>query len=275
MNFRVEHSVSNICWARRPADISSFLRLLSQNYIGGAELALSCFWSEPVDASREERNWLKTELSTAGVKLVSLHSLTFSRPDLNLFASKQSRRNLVDYLKRYSIICAELGCQNMVFGSPKARQSEAICITTRNKIFSEVLFEIDEFIQPLNVNFNVEPLAPEFCNYLNSFSEVQNIVTKERFSNIFALLDVRSLIEVNENINDVFTGNPNLKHVHVGNPGLCIPGKPHIVQHKHVARKLRSSGYAGFVSAEVARDITVNQHEHFENIVRSLRELYD
>ena len=91
-------SVSNIAWSKGINNLTSFLNQLEQRKVKGVELALSCFWEEPIEVDNSELFWLRNELKARDLKLVSLHSLTYTRPDLEVFYSSEKRASLLNYL---------------------------------------------------------------------------------------------------------------------------------------------------------------------------------
>ena len=78
-------SISNIIWQKGKKNLPVFFAALADRGVDAVELALSCFWEEPLDVDRNEILWLKNELAAYQIKLVSLHSLTYTRPELELF----------------------------------------------------------------------------------------------------------------------------------------------------------------------------------------------
>ena len=52
--------------------------------------------------------------------MVGFHS-SFNRPDLKFFKDKESRLKTIEYLKKLSELCQELGGSQIVLGSPANR----------------------------------------------------------------------------------------------------------------------------------------------------------
>jgi sugar phosphate isomerase/epimerase len=265
-------SVSNIIWKKGKENLPSFFSALSKHNINGVELALSCFFEEPTDVSLNELKWLKELLNQYNLELVSLHSLTYTRPELELFLSKKNRDELIDYLCKYIDIANTLGCENIVFGSPKSRKTYEKDNEQLNNIFIDTLSKIDSYSD--NVNFNIEPLSTEYCNYLNTFMEGVELIKNHEFNNIFIQLDVRSVIESNENIVDIFSHFKYIKHVHTGNPGMKIPGDPYKKIHNLVMSNLKSFKYNGYITAEVVMKNNNSVDNYLKKTVKSMRKFY-
>ncbi len=265
-------SVSNIAWSKGINNLTSFFNQLEQRKVKGVELALSCFWEEPIEVDNSELFWLRNELKARDLKLVSLHSLTYTRPDLEVFYSSEKRASLLGYLKAYRDIAYDLGCKNLVFGSPKSRVTYGKNKSELDDIFFNFLCEIEQLMDGLN--FNIEPLSKNFCEYLNSFEECLNLLNKQEFQKIFIQLDVRTIIETKEKLEKIFSNFHFIKHVHAGNPGLKIPGKPYQDIHQKIRSKLLDSKYSGYISAEVASQDKVSNEEFINQIIDSMVDLY-
>ena len=266
-------SVSNIIWKKGKESLPSFFSALSGHGINGVELALNCFFEEPVDASLNELEWLKKLLDHHHLELVSLHSLTYTRPDLELFLSKKTSGELTDYLCRYIDIANTLCCKNIVFGSPKSRETYGKGNNELNDIFIDMLFKINSSND--SINFNIEPLPVEYCKYLNTFMEGVELIKSYEFNNIFIQLDVRSVIESNENIIDIFNNFKYIKHVHTGNPGLKIPGRPYEKIHNLGASNLNSYKYNGYITAEVVLGSRIYAYNYLDKTIESMRGFYE
>ena len=265
-------SVSNIAWSKGGKNLIAFLDHLQARRVGGVELALSCFWDEPAEVGRAELNWLKGELQTREIEPVSLHSLTFTRPDLELFNSQQQRSNLAEYLTIYGDIANTLGCKNIVFGSPKSRATYNKSRAELNDIFLDFISTIDQSIT--DVNFNIEPLSTLFCEYLNDFQECVDLMQGNNLKNIFIQIDARNVIETGESIPGIFVNASYIRHAHAGNPGLTIPGAPHQATHAAIRDGLVDIGYEGFVTAEVASQDKVSERDYLDEIIQSMMDLY-
>ena len=194
-------SISNILWPKGYDRLEEFFCELFRHCIDGVELALNCFWTEPVEASKNDILLLKNLLKRYHLKLVSIHSLTFSRPDLELFSSSANLCVLEDYLFRYIDLARQLDCSNLVFGSPKTRNTYGMSKQNMDEIFLKFLTKINDCTE--GIFFNIEPLSTRYCNYLNRFSECVELLEDQDLKWIGIQLDIRSIIESNEDIQQI------------------------------------------------------------------------
>jgi sugar phosphate isomerase/epimerase len=265
-------AISNILWEKGKNQLSSFFAALAERGVSGVELALNCFWEEPLDVGSGEISWLKKELVTYQLKLVSLHSLTFTRPELELFAGAEIRGELTAYIKRYCELARELECGNLVFGSPKSRCPHGCGKVELDRIFLSVLLDIDAVATGLF--FNIEPLSKNFCDYFNSYMEGVALLDGSGLRNIFIQLDIRSVIESNEHIDEIFNNSHYIRHTHTGNPGMTLPGYPFLNYHKSVSDALKRMDYHGYVTAEVLNKTGEQSLVYLDRVVESMRSLY-
>jgi sugar phosphate isomerase/epimerase len=265
-------SVSNIVWSKGARNLINFFDHLETRGIRGVELALSCFWDEPAAVGVQELRWLKNELTVREIEPVSLHSLTFTRPDLELFMGSKQRSELSDYLKIYADIANSLGCKNIVFGSPKSRTTYEKPREELNDIFLDFITGVDQSIS--NVNFNIEPLSKQFCDYLNDFQECVDLLDGRNLQQIFIQLDVRTVIETGENISEIFENALYIRHTHAGNPGLKIPGTPYRDTHTIIKNGLTNMKYEGFVTAEIASQEGSAESAYLDRVIDSMMDLY-
>ena len=265
-------SISNICWVKGKNNFPLFLDTLVKNNVYAVELALSCIWDEPTTISIDEIQWMKTQLDSRSISLVSLHSLTYTRPDLTLFKGSDSYIELASYIQSYISIARELGCPNLVFGSPKARHNyNNLGKDELDRQFVSFLKHIDPLLDGLN--FNIEPLSSNYTQYLNSFDECVDLLSNFSSKNIFIQLDLRTFIENNEPILPFDNINQYVRHVHVSNPGLRLPGNPYEYFHSQLSSLLKSVNYTGFITAEIVYD-SLYAYPDFVQLISSAMEQY-
>lgn len=245
----VKFSISNIIWEKGKEHLEDFIKVISGRGLAGVELALSCFWEEPTITSKSEIIWLKNLLTKYTLKVSALHSITYTREDLELFGSEIKRTELLNYIKKYIEICHELETNSIVFGSPKARKTHNNSKEKCDEIFLEFLFEIDKFAN--DVYFNVEPLHISSCEYLNLFTETVTLIQRGNFKNIKIQLDVRSIIENSESpslVNDYFD---MISHCQVSDPGLKPLAENYAMIHREVGLWLKKNDYQGYITGEI------------------------
>ena len=107
-------SVSNIAWNNN--ELESHLKLLKDLGCDGVEIAPSCIWQEPVDASKGEVESVKKLVKKYDLEISAFHALLFTRPDLYLFGDESIRNEGVSYLKKLIKLAGDLSVKVLVYG---------------------------------------------------------------------------------------------------------------------------------------------------------------
>ncbi len=244
-------AISNI--ALDNSKLSEYLKFIKNLGCSGIELAPSIIWPEPVNASLEERKKFKKFVENQGLKIVGFHALLFSRPDLQLFKTSESRENTVKYLFQMIKLCSDLGGSQLVFGSPKNR-------ILHNREYSECLhqakedfFKLAEFSKKLNIFFCIEPLGKDETEFIQSIEEGGNMVNNINHPNFKLHLDTKAIFATKENPEEKILKFKNLiQHVHIGDTNLKEPGS--INQgHEKIGKALKKINYSNFLSIEIRK----------------------
>lgn len=265
-------AVSNIIWNKGREEFENFLILLSDGGIQGVELALNCVWPEPTEMTQLDIGWLKSLLDRYSLSISSLHSVTYTRPDLELFAGQATCDKLLDYLKHYINLAQILGAGNIVFGSPQTRRKHGAGIDECNEIFRNFLSRADEYCS--GVWISIEPLPQDICEYLNTFSEAVSLIGPCGFQNIFVQLDARVAVENGEKPGDLLKYIKYIKHCQVSDPGLTPPGTLHPDFHRTMSVELASAGYAGYIAAEVLFNENGDRSTYVKDCIHKLKYYY-
>lgn len=265
-------SISNIIWKKGKENFEDFLKVIVANNIFAVELSLNSIFEEPLNMSSEDLLWLKYLLQKYNVSVSALHSLTYTRPDLEIFNTKEKREELLSYLLYYVDIARELNTHNIVYGSPKSRKKYNYNNNELDNIFVDFLYKIDKNL--IDINLNIEPLPKLYCEYLNTFMDGVNILEKNDFKNIFIQLDIRSIIESNENIEQIFTYDSYIKHVHIGEPSLTMPSYKFEQVHKKINNKLLNMNYENYCSIEVINHKKNELVEYINKTIKNTRRYY-
>jgi sugar phosphate isomerase/epimerase len=271
----MELSVSNIINRKGLGldNLEPFLKLLKTNGIPAVELALSCVFKEPADTSPAEFDRLLKMLEKYSVKVSSLHSLTFTRPDLELFKNSESMDTAAEYVASYIAMAKKLNCPNIVFGSGKARKTHGKTREECDMLFDAFLDELDAVCAP--VILNIEPLPPVYSEYLNSYDHAFEILDKGGYKNIGVQLDLKALFETNSFQPELLMGRRRcFHHAHVSNMDFSPPDQKDSGKHRLFKAFLQSSGYSGYVSMEAVPQKSDLSLTDIDGYLRSFISLY-
>lgn len=249
---KLKLAVSNVAWY--PKEIDGFLQLLTSLKCQGIELAANMLWEEPVDSSVKERLELRRKIEDAGLKLIGLQSLLYTRRDLLLFKDEQTRQKTLDYLTKLMELCFDLGGEILVFGSPRNRNIGVLSKDQAYVIAVNFFRQVGEQAYERNVFFCIEPLGKTETDFVNTVKEAERLIADTGDSPGLGLhIDTKGLIDANEVSDSYLTRSfARAKHVHLNDPGLMPPGSTGY-DHQKIRVRMEGSGYSRFVSIEMKR----------------------
>lgn len=244
-------AVSNIAWETTRMD--EHLAILADEGCDGLELSASSVWPEPISVCAGDLDAFKKKVFGLGLRIPSMHSLTYTRPDLTFFESDDFRRDLVGYVVSLARVASVMECPLMVFGSAKSRaigeRDRAMCY----RIMADVFRRIAERAAPLGVTVIIEALGRNETDSINNMSEAMGLVRMVGHPNFSLHLDLKSSFAEGEDIDAVWRDyGREIRHCHVADPGLLPPSSacPH---HVPAARAMRNAGYGGTISIEMKK----------------------
>jgi len=244
-------SVSNIAWENKY--LNYYLKLIKNLGCSGIEIAPSIIWPEPINRSLEDREDFKNKIKKEGLEITGFHALLFSRPELQLFESAESREASINYLLKLIELCHHLGGKQIIFGSPRNRKLHnkkySICLDQAMEDF----YKISEFSKKYNIFFCIEPLGPDETDFIKSVDEGGIIVNKVNHKYFKLHLDTKALFATKENPNDIINKYKNIiQHVHIGDEGLKEPGSINS-GHKEIGMALNKINYSNYLSIEMRK----------------------
>lgn len=262
-------SVSNIAW--ETPRMEEFLDLLRRQGCDGLELSPSMVWEEPVDVPIQEIEAFGRKVRSFGLEFSSIHSLTYTRPDLTFFDSKDSRKRLISYIIEMGHIANMLMVPVMVFGSAKSRQIEGRPRAQCYKIMADSLHSMAKALEGLGVMLLIEPLGKKDSDCVNNAEDAMNLIRTVGHKNFAMHIDLRTSFAEKENHLKVWRNYVSyIKHCHVSNPGMKVPG-PDCAEHRKASKAIRASGYDLYISIEAPR---VNSLPILEDAIRFVKSTY-
>lgn len=242
-------AVSNIAWGKE--DLPGHLRLLSELGCAGVEIAPSINWEEPTTSTVAERRELRSLIEDHGLVVIGLHALFYTRPDLFILGDAKTRRSAIDYLKELIELCATLGGETLVFGSPSARKRGELTHAEAIKRAAEFFYECAVKAGEHDVYVLIEPLTTGETDFINSCTEGMELVWRVDHPHFRLHLDGRVMISNQENYDEIcreYVGQ--YLHVHVSDTGLAPPGSTGM-DHRPLGQALRKAHYDRYVSLEM------------------------
>lgn len=160
----------------------------------------------------------------------------------------------------YASFCAEragaIGVKCVGIGSPRSRRlPEGYERRLADRQLTEFLKETTDAFGKKGIRVCLEPLAPCYCNYVNSMAEAAELVDRIGWENIGLVADFYNMEQTGEADGDL-GGFAKLYHVHIsdddGGP-LCRSylKKERKALHQSRLSRLYQGGYTGAVSLEI------------------------
>ena len=240
-------SVSNIAW---PAEVDAeAYALLAGLGVEGIEIAPTRVWPGWEGISSSTIKALRYEVAAEGLRVSSMQSILFQKPELQLFGEGEE---FAEHLKFCAGLAAELGAGAVVFGAPKNRDRGAM---TEKEAFArsvEIFGPIAEAYEAAGVALALEANPGLYgCNFVTHASEAASLVRAVGSTGMRLHLDTACAALSNEDIRKLVRENADiLAHFHASEPmlgGFAEPSKGHM----GAAIALREVGYAGWVAVEM------------------------
>ena len=189
----------------------------------------------------------------AGLSVCGLHWLLAKPEGLHLTTPDADlRERTVAFMQHLARMCAALGGEVMVLGSP--RQRDVLVGQAYDDVFAraaEACRSVCEVAGPLGVTLALEPLTRDDTNFLTSAAEVERLIRAVDDESCRLLLDVRAMTAEYDSIPEIIAAHhEHLAHFHANDPNLRGPGTGD-VDFVPIARALADVGYSGWVSIEV------------------------
>src|SRR5262249_10884654 len=138
--------------------------------VTGVEIAPTKWHGSPLEATARQIALYRRTWEDRGQRIISLQSLLFGRPDLQLFGATQAK--LGDFLRRMIDLGAALGAHALVFGSPKNRVRGDLGPVEAMAIAVDFFREIGEHAAAQDVVLCIEANPPEYgCDFVTTTAE--------------------------------------------------------------------------------------------------------
>lgn len=246
-------SISNIAWSANNDEI--IYNMMTRNGFTGLEIAPTrVFAYNPYANIERVSEWAEKLFKDYGLCVPSMQSIWYGRTE-NIFTSEEERNVLMEYTQKAVKFAKAIGCKNLVFGCPRNRNNP-----DNKEVDCAINFfrEIGDYAVSEGTVIGLEANPPIYnTNFINSTSEAIDFIRTVNSEGLKLNLDVGTMIQNSEKIEDI-SGNVNLiSHVHISEPGL----DPITVRtlHDELFMLLSEENYSGYVSIEMSKqeDISI------------------
>lgn len=255
--------VSQIAW--HAAEDGEAHALLAARGIALLEAAPTRIFAHGLDVVRVEQfRELRERVEAEGLRFHAMQALLFSLPvvpggrarteGLEIFGSEEARRETLRYLRQVIAGAAVLGVKVLVFGSPRHRRRGELTHGEAGAVAVPFFRELGDYAAERGCVIGMEANPPEYgCDWLTGMDEVVEFVARVGSAGCGVHWDCGAVQLRGEDAESLLRRvAPLLCHYHVSAPNLREPeadGYPH----RGSAAVLRSAGYGGAISLEMAR----------------------
>lgn len=244
-------AVSNIAWA--PALDDAIAAELLDAGAAGVEIAPTTIWPDPLVSTVEDRRACRDRWLNRGLPILSLQSLVFGRPDLQLF-DPRTRGALKDRLLGILEVARDLGAGPLVFGSPRNRTRGALTAEAALEIAVPFFREVGDAAGRIGVTLCIEPNPPVYaCDFVTTAAEGRALVEAVGSPGFRLHLDAAGMYLAGDDAAaEIASSAAVLGHVHLSAPNLGpVEAGSSPVDHRAVIAALRAAHYDGVVAVEM------------------------
>jgi len=225
----------------------------------GIEIAPFTLAEDIRTLSAEARSACTRVARDHGLAVVGLHWLLVSPKGLSLTGSEEAiRRETSQYLAALVDLCADLGGQVMVLGSPAQRRLPDVppgLNTTASELAAD---RLQECLEPAlqraerhHVTLCLEPLPAPEADFILTLREACLLLDRFAHPNLKTMFDVKSASSEGVPLPGLIREfGPRIAHVHANDPNKRGPGFGDL-DFTPILAALNEIRYTGYVSVEV------------------------
>jgi sugar phosphate isomerase/epimerase len=221
----------------------------------GVELAPFTLADDAQTISPERRASVRAAAAAQGVQITGLHWLLVKPAGLHLHSRDVAvRERTAAYAEALVDLCADLGGEVLVWGSPQQRwvDSDDTWLAAFERTVA-VLQRVGTHAAERGITIAFEPLAPkDNCNFINTVGEGVLLVEAVSSPAVRLHLDTKAMSSEGRPVADTIRleGGNHLAYFHANDPNLRGPGMGD-ENFVPILQALNEVGYDGWVSVEV------------------------
>lgn len=219
----------------------------------GVEVAPFTLADDARHVAPAERDRLRALAAQCGVRLIGLHWLLVKPPGLCLTHPDPAVRGRTgDYLEALVHLCADLGGDRMVIGSPKQRLVQPGTTPEQAWAWARDLFRaLLPAAAARGVTLCLEPLARSETNLVNTVREAMRMAAELDHPRFRVHLDVKAMCDEGRPLGDIIREARGwVGHLHVNDANLGGPGSGD-TDYGPIVEALAAVGYDDYASVEV------------------------
>jgi sugar phosphate isomerase/epimerase len=243
-------AMCNEGFEHKPLDIA-FDQIAQAGY-AGVELAPYTLGDHPVHLTRTERREIRGIAHDRGLSVTGLHWLLARTSGLHVSADDPAtERRTLEYLRGLTVLCADLGGEVLVFGSPRQRSTPAgMSVEAARERALQTFGAWASAAEQAGVTVCLEALPAEETDFMNTTADVIAIVETIKSPALRLVLDVKSMSAEQTPMPElIHLAAPHLAYVQANDASRRGPGFGD-TDFVPIFAALAKAGYNGWVSVE-------------------------
>jgi len=234
-------SISNLVW--NAEDNQKVYEYLCKKQFSGIEIAPTKFFpTDPYSHIEDAVEYFGRLKAQYGLEVSSMQSIWYGRVG-NIFNSLEERLDLQSYTLSAVDFASAIGCKNLVFGNPKARNKPGANDDSEVYDFFKV---ISDYAFKHNTFVSLEPNPPIYnTNFINTTQQAFEFCKNSGCEHLRVNVDLGTVIYNNESLKCIEDNINLVNHIHISEPYLKK------LEKRELHKKLKNLDYGKYFSIEM------------------------
>ncbi len=239
-------SVSNLAWTNQ--NTTELIPMLKANGIQGIEIAPTMIWPDFGKIQFSEVSEFAHMINDEGMSISGIQSLSFGRPELQVFDSSTWPR-FREHLKKMFEVGGKLNASVAVFGSPKNRVKGNLNELEANRMAVDFFTSLIPDLIENNIRLTLEPNAKAYgADFLTNYKQAVNLSEEIGSPWIIPQIDTGCMWMSEDDVEASFSFH-RPGHIHLSLPNLET--FPSSVDFKPFLNMVVRSEYSNWVVIEM------------------------
>ena len=205
-----------------------------------------------------------------GLCIPSIQSIWYGRQE-RLFGSEREREILTHYTERAIDFTVAMGCGNLVFGCPRNRSIYPVTgVDVDDQTAIHFFRYLGDYAASKGTVIGMEANPQIYgTDYINDTCSALTLIQQVGSEGFRLNLDVGTMIQNGESIDELEGYVGYIQHVHISEPGLEKIKERSI--HRRLRHVLENERYPGYISIEMK---TVKRLSDIRETLRYVREVF-